>query len=354
MQLQEEAKQLEEEAKALEEEALQLEKEAEEAYRNNDQEAIEEIEQKFQELDEEFQQIDDGFQELDEQYEEINQDFEQLNEEFVAIDEEFQEVFQTNESMPIRIPEEGPMYNEDNDVFDVPVDEQVEVNVEEFIQEEKQKVIENNQFSEEADNFFQSEEMQDMDIDENVQDMFIINTRQIDQFIDGAGQESNNADDYHAQEDEMDDIFYVIDNNEELYNTQQEADDWFDQFIEDLAEDQNINVAPWLDMPNDTSVSENLSVGTTLGYVYGSDANGDQLTYSILSDESGKIAIDGSRLYLNSAFDNISSNTDYSVLLKVTRSIRCIRCGRMDSDCDGRFWSKPVINFNGVNGRERQ
>ena len=70
-------------------------------------------------------------------------------------------------------------------------------------------------------------------------------------------------------------------------------------------------------MPNDTSVSENLSVGTTLGYVYGSDANGDQLTYSILSDESGKIAIDGSRLYLNSAFDNISSNTDYSVLLKV-------------------------------------
>jgi hypothetical protein len=316
MQLQEEAKQLEEEAKALEEEALQLEKEAEEAYRNNDQEAIEEIEQKFQELDEEFQEIDDGFQELDEQYEEINQDFEQLNEEFIAIDEEFQEVF-PGENMVVRIPDDGPGYNEDNDVFMVPEDEQVEVNVEEFIQEQKQNVIENNQFAEEAEDFFQNEEIQEMDIDQNVQDMFIMNTGQMDQFIDGAGSGINNADDYHSQEDEMDDIFFVVDNNEELYNIQQEADDWFDQFIADLAEDQNINVAPWLDMPNDTSVSESLSVGTTLGYVYGSDANGDQLTYSILSDESGKIAIDGSRLYLNSAFDNISSNTDYSVLLKV-------------------------------------
>ena len=316
MQLQEEAKQLEEEAKALEEEALQLEKEAEEAYRNNDKEAIEEIEQKFEELDEEFKEIDDGFQELDEQYEEINEDFEQLNKEFVAIDEEFQDVFQDG-NIPVRIPEDGPGYNEDNDVFDVPVDEQVEVNVEEFIQEEKQKVIENNQFAEEAEDFFQNEEIQEMDIDQNVQDMFIINAGQMDQYIDGAGSGINNADDYHAQEDEMEDIFYVVDNNEELYNYSLEADDWFDQFIADLAEDQNINVAPWLDMPNDTSVSESLSVGTTLGNVYGSDANGDTLSYSILSDESGKIAIDGNRLYLKTAFDNISSNTDYSVLLKV-------------------------------------
>ena len=316
MQLQEEAKQLEEEAKALEEEALQLEKEAEEAYRNNDQEAIEEIEEQFQQLDEERQQIDENFQEIDEQYQEIDEDFEQLNEEFVAIDEEFQEVFQTNENMPIRIPEDGPMYNEDNDVFDVPIDEQVEVNVEEFIQEQKQNVTDNNQFAQEAEDFFENEEIQEMDIDQNVQDMFIINTSQIDEFI--TGNTVDSADDYYAQEDEMDDYFNVVDNNEELYNTQLEADDWFDQFIENLAQDQNINVAPWLDMPNDTSVSESLSVGTTLGNVYGSDANGDQLTYSILSDPSGKIAIDGNRLYLNSAFDNVSADTNYSVLLKVT------------------------------------
>ena len=213
--------------------------------------------------------------------------------------------------------DDGPGYNEDNDVFNVPEDEQVDVNVEEFIQEEKQKVIENNQFAEEAEDFFQNEEIQEMDIDENVQDMFIMNSGQMDQFIDGAGSGINNADDYYAQEDEMDDIFYVVDNNEELYNIQQEADDWFDQWIADLAEDQNINVAPWLDMPNDSSHNENTAVNTALGYVYGSDANGDQLTYSILSDPSGKLAIDGSRIYLASPF-SVTEDTTYSILLKVT------------------------------------
>ena len=197
MQLQEEAKQLEDEAKALEEEAKQLEKEAEEAYKNNDQEAIEEIEEQFQQLDEERQEIDQGFQEIDEQYQEIDEEFEELNNEFVAIDEQFQEVFQ-DENIPIRLPDDGPGYNENNDVFDVPIDQQVEVNVEEFIQEQKQNVIENNQFSQEAEDFFQNEEIQEMDIDQNVQDMFIMNTSQIDQFIEGAGSGINNADDYHA------------------------------------------------------------------------------------------------------------------------------------------------------------
>ena len=114
----------------------------------------------------------------------------------------------------------------------------------------------------------------------------------------------------------MDDIFYVVDNNEELYNIQLEADNWFDQFIEDLAAEQNINVAPWLDMPNDTSVAESLAVDSTLGYVYGSDANGDQLTYSIFSDPSGKLRISGNRIYLDSAF-SVTEDTTYNILLKV-------------------------------------
>jgi len=315
MQLQEEAKELDEKAKELEKEAQQLEKEAEEAYKNNDEKAIAEIEQKFEELDEEFQQIDDGFQEIDDQYQEIDEDFEELNKEFVAIDEELQEVFQDG-NMPVRIPDEGPGFNEDNDVFNVPEDEQVDVNVEEFIQEEKQKVMEDNVFAEEANDFFENEEIQEMNVDNNVKDMFIINAAQIDQFIEGAGNNINDADDYYEQEDEMDDVFYVVDNNEELYNVALEADNWFDQFIADLAEDQNINVAPWLDMPNDVSVNENLAVNDTLGYVYGSDANGDQLTYSILSDPSGKLKIDGNRIYLDSAF-SVTEDTTYNILLKV-------------------------------------
>ena len=264
MQLQEEAKQLEEEAKALEQEAQQLEKEAEEAYKNNDQEAIEEIEQKFEQLDEQFEQIDEGFQEIDEQYQEIDQGFEELNNEFVAIDQELQEVFQ-DEDMVVRIPDDGPGYNENNDVFDVPEDDRVEVNVEEFIQEEKQNAIENNQFAQEADNFFQNEEIQDMDIDQNVQDMVVINAVNIEEFIDGAGAGINDADDYYAQEDEQNGYFAVVDNNEELYNNQIEADDWFDAFIENLAQEQNINVAPWLDMPNDITRNEHLA-GKNVGH----------------------------------------------------------------------------------------
>ena len=314
IQLQENVKELEEEAKALEEEAQQLEKEAEEAYANNDQEAIAEIEQKFEELDEEFQQIDEGFQEIDEQYQEIDQGFEELNKEFIAIDEDFQEVFQ-DENIPIRIPEDGPGYNEDNDVFNVPEDEQVDVNVEEFIQDEKQNAIENNQFAQEADDFFQNEEIQELDIDQNVQDMVVINAVNIEEFIDGAGAGINDADDFYAQDDQNG-YFAVVDNNEELYNNQIQADDWFDQFIEDLAQQQNINVAPWLDMPNDITGNENLAVGTTLGYVYGSDANGDQLTYSILSDPSGNIGLDGNRLYLANAI-SITEDVTFNVLLKV-------------------------------------
>ena len=257
---------------------------------------------------------------MDEQYEEIDQEFEQLNDEFVAIDEEFQEVFQ-DENIPVRLPDDGPGYNENNDVFDVPVDEQVVVeDVDAFLQDERQNAIENNVFAQEADDFFNNQEVQEAlpeEIDQNVQDMAVINAMNIEEFIDGAGAGINNADDYYAQEDEgQDDYFAVVDNNEDLYNNQIIADDWFDAFIADLAEEQNINVAPWLDMPNDITGNENLAVGTTLGYVYGSDANNDNLTFSILSDPSGNIGIDGNRLYLANAI-SITEDVTFNVLLKV-------------------------------------
>ena len=318
IQLQENVKELEEEAKALEEEAQQLEKEAEEAYANNDQEAIAEIEQKFEELDEEFQQIDEGFQEIDEQYQEIDQGFEELNEEFIAINEDFQEMG-LDANVPIRIPEDGPGFNENDDVFDVPEDEQVLVeDVDAFLQDERQNAIENNVFAQEADEFFNNQEVQEAlpeEIDQNVQDMAVINAMNIQEFIDGAGAGIDNADDFYAQDDQNA-YFAVVDNNEDLYNDQIVADDWFDQFIEDLAQQQNINVAPWLDMPNAITGNENLAVGTTLGYVYGSDANGDQLTYSILSDPSGNIGLDGNRLYLANAI-SITEDVTFNVLLKV-------------------------------------
>ena len=363
MELEEKAKELDEKAQELEAEARQLEAEAEEAYKNNDREAIEEIEEQFQELDQQFQEIDEGFQEvdqgfqeLDQQYEELDAEFNDINEQFVIIDEQFQEVVEFEQRLEVnqqgvdegylnylkedavnnpelqdwerdllveeineledQLIEEGPGFNENDDVFAVPEERQVDVNVEEFIREEKQNAIENNQFAQEADNFFQNEEIQEMDIDQNVQDMVVINAVNIEEFIDGAGAGINNADDFYAQEDQQNGYFAVVDNNEQLHNDQIEADDWFDAFIADMAQDQNINVAPWLDMPNDITGNENLAVGTTLGYVYGSDANGDQLTYSILSDPSGNIGLDGNRLYLANAI-SITEDVTFNVLLKV-------------------------------------
>ena len=320
MQLQEDAKALEEEAKALEEEAKALEEEAEEAYANNDQEAIEEIEEKFQQIDEERQQIDKGFQEIDEQYEELDENFEELNNEFFAMDEELQEVFQDG-PMVVRVPEDGPGFNEDNDVFNVPEDQQIDVNVEEFLAEEKQNALQNNEFAIEADNFFNNQEVQDAlpdNIDQNVQDMMIIGAGNLDEYFVGAGAGIETPEDFYA-EDPMEDFYNIVDNNEELYYAEQDAQDWMDDLIEDLAAENNINVAPWLDMPNDVTVSEAdaKTSGKVVGYVYGSDANGDPLTFSIFDDPTGALSISGNTITWDGTFSDITSNTDYSVLLKV-------------------------------------
>ena len=320
MQLQEEAQALEEEAKALEDEAKALEEEAEEAYANNDQEAIQEIEEKFQQLDEERQQIDQGFQEIDEQYEELDENFEELNNEFFAMDEELQEVFQDG-PMVVRVPEDGPGFNEDNDVFNVPEDQQIDINVEEFLAEEKKNALQNNEFAIEADNFFNDQEVQEAlpdNIDQNVQDMMIIGAGNLDEYFVGAGAGIETPEDFYA-EDPMEDFYNIVDNNEELYYAEQDAQDWMDDLIEDLAAENNINVAPWLDMPNDVTVSEAdaKTSGKVVGYVYGSDANGDPLTFSIFDDPTGALSISGNTITWDGTFSDITSNTDYSVLLKV-------------------------------------
>ena len=361
MELQAEAKELDEKAQELEKESQQLEKEVEEAYKNNDREAIEEIEQEIMELEEEFREIDSSFQEIDEQYQELDEQFQEVNEQFVQIDEEFSQVIRLEErlqetqqvdveyltrlkndyvknpelqdwerelleeeiaELEEQLVENGPMYNNDNDVFDVPEEMQVDdMEVEQFIQEQRDEVVQNNVFAQEAENFFDNEEViMDEEVTQQQENLFILNTSEIATFIDGS--DINSADDYYAYEDQYADIYDIIDNNEQSYEDQLIVDVWFDQWVADLAEEQNINVAPWLDMPRDLgndldALNENTAVNTTLGYVYGSDANNDQLTFSILSDPSGKLAIDGHRIYVASSF-SVTEDTTYNILLKVT------------------------------------
>ena len=320
MELQEQAQELEEEQQALEEEAEALEEAAEEAYANNDREAIEEIEEQYQELDRERQELNQGFEELNEQYEELDENFEELNNEFFAMDEELQEVFQDG-PMVVQVPEEGPGYNQDDDVFNVPEDQQIDINVEEFLAEEKQNALQNNDFAVEADNFFNNQEVQEAlpeDIDQNVQDMMVIQAGDLNEYFVGAGAGINNVEDFYA-EDPMEDFYNIVDNNEELYNAERDAQDFMDDLIEDLAVEQNINVAPWLDMPNNVTVTEAnaKTSGVVVGYVYGTDANGDQLTYSIFDDPTGALSLSGNTITWDGSFADITQDTTYSIILKV-------------------------------------
>jgi hypothetical protein len=212
-------------------------------------------------------------------------------------------------------PEDGPGFNEDNDVFNVDEENQVDDQaVEQFIQEEKEKALMEDPIAQEMDDFFQEVDPDNEVIDQQVQDMVVVQAQYIDEYFDGAGAGINDADDFYALED--DGYWDVIDNNEDAYYDSIEADDIMDQFIWDMAEEQDVNVAPWLDLPNDVTVNENLAVDGTLGYVYGSDANNDQLTFSIFDDPTGKLKISGNRIYLNSAF-SVTEDTTYSILLKV-------------------------------------
>jgi len=240
--------------------------------------------------------------EVDKNNEEF-QEFEQMMEEEMAPDG-----FAVN-------PDEGQGFNEGNDVFGVDEGNQVDDQmVEQFIQEEKEKALMDNPLAQEMDNFFQEMDPDNKKFDQQVKDMIVIESQNINEWFDGAGAGINNADDFYAAEEN--DYWNVIDNNEDAYHDSIEADDIMDQFIHDMAEEQNINVAPWLDMPNAVTVNENLAVNETLGYVYGSDANNDQLTYSIFDDPTGKLKIVGNRITLDSAF-SVTEDTTYTILLKV-------------------------------------
>jgi len=224
--------------------------------------------------------------------------------------EEFQEFEKMMEE------EMAPMgFNENDDVFKVDEKNQIDDQaVEQFIQEEKEKALMEDPIAQEMDNFFQEMDPNNKKIDQQVKDMIVIESQNINEWFDGAGAGINDVDDFYALEDNG--YWDMIDNNEDAYYNAIEADEIMDQFMYVMAEEQNINVAPWLQMPNAVTVNENLAVNETLEYVYGSDANGDQLTFSIFDDPTGKLKIVGNRITLDSAF-SVTEDTTYTILLKV-------------------------------------
>jgi hypothetical protein len=98
---------------------------------------------------------------------------------------------------------------------------------------------------------------------------------------------------------------------------------WYDEFIEDLVEETDLNVAPWLQWEENNhakTVAESASTGTQIYDMGATDANGDQLTFSLYNDPTGKLTIDPVTgiITLNEAFDNVSTDTNYNVWIQVS------------------------------------
>ena len=110
-------------------------------------------------------------------------------------------------------------------------EDQVLVDVDDFIAQEKAKVLENSEYSQEADNFFNNDNvLLNNDISQQVQDLIVINFQYLDEYVMGVGNDINNLDDYENNFED-DSHLEVIDANAELYQLSLESDYWFDMWV---------------------------------------------------------------------------------------------------------------------------
>ena len=123
------------------------------------------------------------------------------------------------------------------------------------------------------------------------------------------------------------DLYFMVNDDELEIESPNEMDDafnqWYDEFIEDLVEETDLNVAPWLQWEENNhakTVAESASTGTQIYDMGATDANGDQLTFSLYNDPTGKLTIDPVTgiITLNEAFDNVSTDTNYNVWIQVS------------------------------------
>jgi hypothetical protein len=129
------------------------------------------------------------------------------------------------------------------------------------------------------------------------------------------------------QDATLEDLEYMVNDDQLEIESPNEMDDafnqWYDEFIEDLVEETDLNVAPWLQWEENNhakTVAESASTGTQIYDMGATDANGDQLTFSLYNDPTGKLTIDPVTgiITLNEAFDNVSTDTNYNVWIQVS------------------------------------
>ena len=281
----------EEKEEAIKEEKQQIEEEKEE------------LEEKLEEADsqEEKEELEKQLEEIEHKEEIIEQEEKHFKEEFKAevIEDIFEETNQEDNVEELKenladVLEESDQNNiVEDDIFNV-----VEEQVENFDLDEIEQSL---------------EEEFNQDIELNQDEMIEYMTDDLHHNISGS------PDDLTQEELDLiieDDIAYDDEQDEEWEDA---FSQWYDELIEEIAEEEDINVAPWLDMPNNTSVDERLSVNSEIFDIGGSDANGDTLTYSLYSDPTGKLAINSTtgKITLASAF-SVTADTEYNIWVQVS------------------------------------
>ena len=326
--LEKESREIQEKGEALNEKNRELEEREQQAIEDGDREALEELQQEFDALDKEQNEVYKKSQELDKEFDAVSEQFQDLSEEYQDLSSEYQELDQEFREFDDMANNNNFFYGDDNKELDIKTgmdefnsqvrpEDQVLVDVDDFIAQEKANVLENSEYAQEAENFFSNDNvLLNNDISQQVQDLIVINFQYIDEYVLGVGHNINTLDDYeNDQWGDDDHIYDTIDANAELYQLSLESDYWFDLWVQQQVAD-NINVAPWLNLQGDVTKAEATAVDSLLFSFGASDANGDRLTYSIFNDPTGKLRIEGQNVYLNEAF-SVTDDTLYQIVLKV-------------------------------------
>jgi len=326
--LEKESREIQEKGEALNEKNRELEEREQQAIEDGDREALEELQQEFDALDKEQSDLYEQSQELDKEFDAVSEQFQDLSEEYQDLSAEYQELDQEFRDFDDMANNNNFFSNVDNKELDIKTgmdefnsqvrpEDQVLVDVDDFIAQEKANVLENSEYAQEAENFFSNDNvLLNNDISQQVQDLIVINFQYLDEYVLGVGHNINTLDDYeNDQWGDDDHIYDTIDANAELYQLSLESDYWFDIWVQQQVAD-NINVAPWLNLQGDVTKAEATAVDSLLFSFGASDANGDRLTYSIFNDPTGKLRIEGQNVYLNEAF-SVTDDTLYQIVLKV-------------------------------------
>ena len=295
----------EEKEEAIEEEKQQIEEEKEE------------LEEKLQEADsqEEKEEIEKQLEEVEHKEEIIEQEEKHFKEEFKAeiIEDIFEDTNQEDnvEELKENLADVLEEFDQDNNVND---DIFADVNIKEELETVIEEQIENFDLSEIEESL---EEEFDQDIELNQDE--IVESMTDDLYHNLSGSQT----DLTQEELDLivqDDLSY----DDESWDEWDDAfSQWYDELIEEIAEEEDINVAPWLVFEENDHVAsfdERLAVNTEIYDVGGTDADGDALTYSLYSDPTGKLAINSTtgKITLASAFTSVTADTDYNIWVQVS------------------------------------